>query len=286
MTFHLDARGSTNVPGACLLALFGAFLFCGGCGIAPEQPYVEPEPETELDPTELVKLEPGDFNQTWQGPHGRTLGFGISIPPDYTDEKPVPLVVCLHYGAPRFSRFFGNNLLHKMIKPAAKNLNAIIIAPDVINKTWTNFRCEESTIALVRKVSEIYRIDPEKVLIIGFSMGAEGAWQYSANHPKLFTAAIPVSGHPPDDYRQRQWQVPTLAIHSRADEVFPYETVYEAVNYMDDRNAPIQLYTLEGISHFDTTRFNEPLAEAVNWVQQLWESDKPADPESTGDDQK
>jgi predicted peptidase len=276
---------------ACCLTICTALLlnalWLAGCGMVPEKPVVDDESgePAEVPLTELFKLVPGDYKQTWHTQDGRMISFSISVPAMYSDEQATPLIVALHHGPDRMTQFFGNELLQGMIKPATEDLPAIIIAPDVINQSWQNFRCEECIMALLREVCETYNVDRQRVLLVGYSMGAEGVWHYAGRHPDFFTAAIPIAGHPPSDYLSTNWSVPMLVIHSRSDEVFPFKQVADAVNSLEARgNSPVQLYALEGISHYESGRFIEPLEQAVAWVQQVWKANA-ADAVPGGDGQ-
>ena len=254
--------------------LLTALLVTTGCGIAREDPVIDDDvTEKTVDQTQLIKLDPGGYYQTWQMDDGRIVSFCISVPATLSDDIPVPLVLALHHGSGKPVQFFANEMVEAMIKPATLEMDPIIVAPDVINKSWINFRCEECVMALLAEICETYNIDRKRVLVIGYSLGAEGAWQYAGKYPDFFTASIPVSGHPPDDYLTTTWTVPMLVIHSTADEVFPFSAVSEAVKALEAReDGVVQIYPLEGISHYDSGAFIEPLKEAATWVQQVWDA--------------
>lgn len=269
MMFHFSHVSRCRLAGTLLLLT----AFCiVGCGIAREAPYVEEEQEEKVvDNRELKRLDPGDYMQTWQMDDGRIVSFSVSVPESHADGRSVPLVLSLHYGGERITQFFGNQMLHSMVKPSMSDLKPLIIAPDVINKSWSNFRCEECVMGLMNKVCETYNVDRDRVVVVGFSLGAEGAWHYAGKHPDFFKAAIPIGGRPPDDYLATEWKIPLLAIHSTADEVFPYRVVNEAITSLKARGDQVQIYALEGVSHYETTRFNEPLKEAAGWVKEVWD---------------
>ena len=131
--------------------------------------------------------------------------------------------------------------------------------------------------ALLKEVIETYNVDRHRVLVVGYSLGAEGAWYYASKHPDLFTAAIPIAGSPPADYATMNWSVPMLAIHSKADEVFPFSVVSEAIATLERKGVDcIQLYPLENISHYESNKFVEPLTQGVTWVKEVWDTNAPS----------
>ncbi len=284
-------RITTRLPIArqvvCLLVLCGLFqvFVLGGCGFVRERPAAASEDEKELDPTELVALEPGSgYFQTWEMDNGRLVSFVVSVPTEYTPGTPTPLVVALHFGMPRAKQFMGREMVGRMVQPCTDDLKPIIVAPDYINTSWTNEECEQAVIGLVHKICETYNVDRQRILILGYSSGATGVWHLAGRHPDLFTAAIALAGRPTDDYLETNWSVPMLVIHSRSDEVFPFADVTQAVQQMRARvGGIIQLYELDAISHYESAKFIEPLKEAVEWVQEVWNSNAAADGDTQDD---
>ena len=266
--FNYALIGSHVVLGLLL------FVMIAGCGIAREKRDIEDEEKAQIDPTVLQKLKPGSYMQTWQMPDGRVVSFTVAIPQNYIDERPVPLILALHYGTEKVTQFFGNQMVHAMVQPATAELDGIIIAPDVINKSWADFRCEECVMALLNEVCKTYNVDKSRILVLGYSMGAKGTWHFAGKHPDFFTAAIPIAGHPPIDYMDTRWTVPMLAIHSNTDEVFPFQVVDDAVRKLQARGDQVQIFPLKDISHYESGRFVEPLEEAVSWVKQVWDSNQ------------
>ena len=72
-----------------------------------------------------------------------------------------------------------------------------------------------------------YNIDRKRVLVVGFSMGGRGTWHMAAQHPDLFTAAIPMAASTRGMTIDQLGRQPTYVIHSREDEVVPFEPAEE-----------------------------------------------------------
>lgn len=205
-------------------------------------------------------------------PDGQIVSYTISVPETYSNGQAVPVVLSLHYGTEQITPHFGDLMLRGMTQPAMQELDPIIIAPDVYQKTWVNIRCEERVMALMNEVCNTFNVDRKKVAVVGYSLGAEGAWHLAGKYPDFFTAAIPVAGHPPSDYLKTNWTVPTLAINSTADEIFPFKFVDDAVKQLQARGDQVQLFALDEISHYESNKFVEPMTEAATWIKQVWQA--------------
>jgi predicted peptidase len=66
-------------------------------------------------------------------------------------------------------------------------------------------------------------IDPNRVYLVGSSMGGCGAWRYAAAHPERLTAAMPVSGSCPANGALAEGlkELPIHALHAWDDDVVP-----------------------------------------------------------------
>ena len=196
--------------------------------------------------------------------------FTISVPAYYSDERPVPLILALHF-AGHGTPFYGRMVLEELVEPALGSLGAIILAPDCTADSWSNPQSEADVMTLLDYVSNNYAIDPKRVMVVGYSMGGNGAWYLAARHPGRFSAAIVMSGWPPDEVGLVDWQVPIYVIHSRQDELMPLEPTQYSVNTLAEQGAEIELMVLDGITHFETYRFIEPLHSVAPWIEKVWQ---------------
>jgi len=115
-----------------------------------------------------------------------------------------------------------------------------------------------------------YNIDSQRVLLTGYSMGGIGTWMLAAHHQERFAAALIVSAKPPTDVVDVQWDIPLYVIHSRRDEIFPLGDTETTVNQLREKGVVIALDTVDGITHFQTERFIEPMHAAIPWIQESW----------------
>lgn len=161
--------------------------------------------------------------------------------------------------------------MNLLVKPALKDLRAIILAPTVpMGDNWTNEGTEDAVMGLMREIREEYNIDPARILVTGFSLGGSGTWEYASKYPEVFAAAIPISGMPSAGIVDTISGIPLYVIHGKADQIFPWIDVDEVVQQLQSRGLEVQFILLEGISHYETGRFIGPLKDAVPWIREKW----------------
>ena len=217
------------------------------------------------------------------GIHEMTMGNGqrytIAIPEGYTGDEPVPLVMALHYGG-TVTPFYGRGVLEGLVAPALRELGAIIVAPDAVASNavagnagsgmWANEAGEAVVLALMDEIEGTYHIDLARTLLTGYSMGGMGSWYIGGRNQERFTAVLPIAGRPQDDSVEMDWMIPMYIIHSRDDELIDVAPTKTAVSQLRFHGAEVELVIVEGITHYETSRFIGPLHEAVPWIEGVW----------------
>ncbi len=195
--------------------------------------------------------------------------YTIAIPEHYTGDQAAPLVVALHWGG-TIRAFYGREMLEYLIEPALSSLDAILVAPDCQHGNWTNVHSQAAVVRLLATLHESYHLDDRRTLITGYSLGGAGTWYLAARHQDRFAAALPISGWPQLDSAEVEWKIPLYVIHSRQDEVAPFERTARVVKQLQTKHAPVQFVRLDGVTHYETERFVEPLRAAIPWIHQAW----------------
>jgi len=192
--------------------------------------------------------------------------YVISVPKDYSQAKPVPLVLALHYGGSPNGAAQG--LMLALVQPALADLGALIVAPESLGAGWDTPNNQRAIATLIDAAQTSYRIDAKKMAVTGFSMGGTGTWSIVQKYPNRFTAAVPVAGMPPAS--MEQWRTPVFAVHSRDDEVMPIGPTEARIKELQKAGIRAELVVLTGISHHGTNRFVDGLHRAVPWLKQIW----------------
>lgn len=278
----LDKRYRTTT--CALLLLLAPLVTCSGNTPSPSLPPDPPTPGTASSPlppttqaTEPLLIQaptkPGTYGIVLERPDGgSSLPYSILIPNGYSPEQPAPLVLALHYGwnGARPPQFYGGGLISGLVQPGLGELGAIVVAPDCPDQNWTSPKSHDVVLELLSYIQQVYSIDQQRVLLVGYSLGAEGVWKIVASNPGTFSAGIPISGLPRSDLVDQVEHTPLYVIHSRQDELFPFDAVEAVVQKMQAQRARVQLAVVEGFTHYQVEGFVPALRDAVPWIRQVW----------------
>jgi predicted peptidase len=210
---------------------------------------------------------PGLHRETLPLENGQVLRYALAAPPREAG-KGRPLVLALHYGG-EVTPYYGMDFLRILVAPALRYLDAYIVAPDCPGQGWTDPASERAVLALLDHALQRWPVDPERVVVTGFSMGGVGTWFLAGRHPERFSAAVPVAGQPVGEPDVR---VPVFAVHSRQDEVVEAGPTVAAIVGLRNRGGTAELLLVEGPTHYRTREFVGPLSRAVAWLEQVWAS--------------
>ena len=214
-------------------------------------------------------LTPGLHELTLARAGEPRIGYAISVPPTYSPSTPAPLILALHFGIGNAdSTGVGADLVNGLIGPALEGLGAIIVAPDSVRGNWSTSENEQAVDALLDMVIARYAIDKKRVAVTGYSMGGTGSWHLAEKFPERFSAVLPIASRPPAS--AVGWRLPVLAIHSRDDQVVPFDPAAARIAELQKVGVNAKLIALSGIAHYEAGRFGEPLRQAIPWLQQVW----------------
>ncbi len=201
---------------------------------------------------------------------GGKMPYGISIPSGATvnDQTPRPLVLALHPGGR--SVYYGSNFMQRVVEPALRDWEAIIVAPDVPSRRWADPVSERAVLDLLDHVMTQYTIDTDRVLVTGFSMGGRGTWFFATRHADLFTGAIPMAASSGDDDLAGLGTMPVHVIHSPEDEVVPFGQAKETAELLAEQGHPVRLLRVAGLGHYNMGGYVEPLQQASQWMKEQW----------------
>lgn len=118
--------------------------------------------------------------------------YGVRVPDSYDGTKPVRLYVWLHG---RDQRLTETNFISRFQKVTPAHSNPADegqIQLDVYGR-WNGMAFhivgEADVFEAIADVRKRYKIDPDRILLRGFSMGGCGAWHIALHHPGFFAAA-------------------------------------------------------------------------------------------------
>ena len=212
---------------------------------------------------------PGTYTLSFPVPDSGPMRYALTIPRGYNGRDVRPLILALHPGGQRFPGY-GAAFVQQIVAPGLSGLGAIIVAPDVPTRSWTDEIADRAVLGLIKSVMSDYKVDPARVMVVGFSLGGRGAWFHSSRHTDIFKAAIVMAGSTGDEPIEKLATVPTFVIHSRDDEVVEFEPAEKTVKELKRLKRTIEFEPLIGPTHFTMGAYIDSLARGGRWVADRW----------------
>jgi len=274
-----------NHNGLSTISLLLVIVFSSSsCDLLSRESEVSVEPTAVPSPTAEKKPAVDERKISYNGSERTYL---LRIPLDLDEGQPAPVVFIFH-GMGEGPR----DMFKAGFNPVADREKIILVYPDLFSHTQTEFIKQ-----IFLDLNDLVNIDPNRVYVMGFSLGGKLSYHVACEVPDIFAAFAAVSGmaicetgHSSED------AVSILHIHGFGDELVPYETgrygmppVDETIAHWVQFNecatsplvetadkithtvysqcrdgAAIELYTIEGLGHKVPTK-------EMSSAQIIWE---------------
>lgn len=147
---------------------------------------------------------------------GSIQPVGMYVPEDYTASKKYPLVLQLHGIGPKY--IGGVRATWPGMKDDSwidPSLGVIYVQPYARQNSFYRGMAESELLQILHEVEQNYSIDPDRVYIIGHSMGGAGTLNFTFHHPDIFAActAIDAALNAPDLYEKKS-TIPWMTFQS------------------------------------------------------------------------
>ncbi|MDM0087196.1 dienelactone hydrolase family protein [Variovorax sp. J22G40] len=177
--------------------------------------------------------------------------------------KPAPALLFLHGARDRGHDL---DLLLRWAPPRlvaeSAGLPYHFIAPQLPEgATWPE-RADD-LLSLVDTLAASGTIDPARLLVAGFSLGAAGAWEIAARHPGRFAGLVAVSGRVPETARPQDLRgLPVRIFHGGSDDKLPATAIEAHVEALRLQGNPVAYTLYPDGDHFIADRaFGDPALE-------------------------
>ena len=132
------------------------------------------------------------------------MPYALYTPSTIHESENLPLIVWLHgsgeVGSGR-ETFFNSGLLKTLNKWRRQGFNAYVICPHLTGSyntgRWNKESTKENLQELLDQIIDEYDIDPECIVIVGHSLGGQGALYMAHELPEYFSRCVVLSGYNP-----------------------------------------------------------------------------------------
>lgn len=146
----------------------------------------------------------------------------------------------------------------------SNHVPAILICPQ-LTKVYTAWYTPDLD-SLVAQVKEKYNIDDKRIIVIGYSLGAKGVWDWTMANPVQFSCAVPIAGWGEASKASVLKNLPVWAFHNKYDDfINAYSTtsIIDAIKAAGGKKTKLTLYEASGHGGWPET-YNNP--DVINWM--------------------
>lgn len=196
-----------------------------------------------------------------------TLPYRLYSPASAKADERLPLILYLHgsggAGTDNRRQISGGNVrgTHLWLEPALQSRHPVfVLAPQIPEKsTWRSSGDQSSQHAaalleLVEVLRAESRIDPQRIYVVGQSLGGFGAWDLIARRPDLFAAAVPLCGGGDVQRIHSARDVAVWAFHGAKDTTVPVSSSREMVEALRLVNPSVRYTEYADAGHDVWTR--------------------------------
>jgi dienelactone hydrolase len=119
--------------------------------------------------------------------------------------------------------------------------------------------------SFIKIVKNEWPVDPEQIIITGYSMGGICTWYLADKYPGEFCAAIPMASSPMGFLTGK---VPHYVIQGEFDQEFGTASVKRAVGIMKSKNRRAELVIADSLFHENAGRYVPYLRQSIPWINE------------------
>jgi len=165
-------------------------------------------------------------------PANEILPYRMYVPTTYNGTRAFPLIIALHGLGGTEDAFF--DAYERKLPPLAEQHGYIVAAPlgyrvdgfygwglgappaDPAARRVQELS-EQDVMQVLQQVRRTYKIDENRIFLMGHSMGGIGTWRLAARYPDIWAAIAPISGLGAPDTLERVRHVPEIVVHGDDD---------------------------------------------------------------------
>jgi predicted peptidase len=186
-----------------------------------------------------------------------SLPYRLFEPTGATPGEKLPLVLFLHGMGERGTDNVAQTTWMGGLVNATKGgqYASYVLAPQIDTSSWFQSYSDKPTEAMsltiqaLKQVISTQNVDTRRVYVTGLSMGGMGTWDILAREPKLFAAAVPMSGGGDTRTAAEIKGTPVWAFHGSADDIVPESATTDMIQALRDAGGSPRFTEIAGGGH-------------------------------------
>jgi poly(3-hydroxybutyrate) depolymerase len=207
----------------------------------------------------------GDFKRHYLlDTAGEIIPYHMYVPTSYNGSRAYPLIIALHGLGGTEDAFFEN--YDKAFPPLAEQHGYIVAGvlgyrvdgsygwglgnpPADPNARRTQDLSEQDVMRVLDLARKNYKIDPNRIYLMGHSMGGIGTWKLAPKYPELWAAIAPFSGSGAPATLERIKSVPEFVVHGDNDPTVNVQGSRTMVAKMKELGIEVKYVEVPGGNH-------------------------------------
>lgn len=226
--------------------------------------------DAQPSPDAAKNLRPGTgfVDKIYREPDGTEAKYVVFVPPTYDGSQPVPAILYLHGSGARGAD--GRTHVEHRLAAAiqARNLPVLVVIPQARqDEDWrAGTRGGERALAILKQAETEYRIDDDRVALMGVSMGGQGTWSLAAADPARWSAIVPICHGGDTSTAAKLAAVACWCFHGADDQMIPPRQSREMVAAITNAGGRPLYQELPGVGHNDCAAHVYALDELFEWL--------------------
>ena len=123
----------------------------------------------------------------------RVVPYAVYVPPDYTGRRFLPLTWMLHFADGNYNSYGANN--PRLVQEECRARDSICASPEGFggDGLWEG-DAEHDFWQVWRQVALAYKVDSDRTVMSGYSMGGLASFVLPATYPSVFSESLPLDG--------------------------------------------------------------------------------------------
>jgi pimeloyl-ACP methyl ester carboxylesterase len=144
------------------------------------------------------ELAPTGRITDWQARiNGDVIDNLVEVPADYDPARPIPLRISLHGGVGREAPGPGDQPARALSNRHPAGRKEIVIHPRAWSASaWWQPAQVDNILGLVERAKRVYNVDESRIYVTGISDGGTGVYYLAMREATLWSACVPLNGHP------------------------------------------------------------------------------------------
>ena len=211
--------------------------------------------------------KPGFQLRTLKTPGHGNRKYTLFLPANYSEAKSLPTILFLHGSGERGEDGIVNAQIGLGAAVLARQADfpAIVIFAQA-RESWNADKPDaQAALATLDEVAARFKVDPNRIILTGLSMGGRGAWEIASANRNRFSAVVPICSPARIESANQLKSLPLWSIVGDADRVETVRSMRAMTSKLIEEGSTARYTEYRGVGHNSWDRaYND--RELLDWM--------------------